>query len=165
MRDTYIHYKDKGFWIQSLFIEVLSEYICQAFEEIGLDKFNKNLNDLYMTLDGNRSGEYSWGIVGISFNRTIVTDEDKTLLFNVFSKTKYILEAKAPELTTNELDLWEQRKTAHYGEVHTWRHPIKIQSLIKTIEYFEQLIQETYPYTSHNINYIGFPGVFGDDWV
>ncbi len=165
MQETYIDYKNKGFWIRSSFIEVLSEYICKAFEEIGLDTFNENLLRIYDNCDANRKGVFSYGAVGILLDRTIVTDEDKALLFDVFSRTKYILKEKTPELTTSELDLWEQRKTAHYGEVHTWRHPIKIQSLIKTIEYFEQLIRETYPYANHNINYIGFPGVVDDDWV
>jgi len=156
MRETFLEYKGKGFWIRSKFVEIVSEHICQAFENLGLAKFNEKLLDIYSDCDSNRNGEKSYGVVNILFDDSVVTEDDKNAFLNICSKAKQLIAAKGQELSVPTLNAWEQQKLVTY-ERYIWSVPIKTESLKKTIELVEQLINETYPFSNHYINYMGFP--------
>lgn len=156
MRETFLDYKGKGFWIRSKFVEILSEHLCQAFEDLGLAPFNEKLLDIYSDCDSNRNGEKSYGVVNILFDDSVIIEDDKNSFLTICSKAKQLLAAQGQELSVPTLNNWEQQKLVTY-ESYTWSVPIKTASLNKTIELIEQLITETYPFSNHYINYVGFP--------
>jgi hypothetical protein len=152
---TLIKYQNKGIWLNEAFIEVLSQYLCETFETIGINEFSQNLSKLYYSLDGNRAGEY-YGMVNILLDQYVLTAADKDFLINVITQTKILIASKGIELSISTLNTFENTKANSYFK-NTWLYPIKIQSLIATLEIVEQLLDGSFPYAIRRLQYIGFP--------
>ena len=152
---TYIKFNSHGFWIHQAFIEVLSEYICQIFENIGVNTFSQNLQEIYSICDSNRNGE-NIGMVGIPFNRTITNNDDKITIINVLNQTRTLILSKGTELSVATLEDFESRKTDDYFKV-SWAFPIKTQSLIATIDIIIQMLNGTWISDNYSVYYTGFP--------
>ena len=157
MADTKINYKGKGFWIEECFIELLSDYIAQTFETIGLNTFSTRLLQIYDDCDSNRSGESS-GMVGILLDKYIISVEDINILISVLQQTKTTIAAIGSEITINQLNQFEDNKSDSYFASY-WSIPVKTQSLLSTLDLMISLLNQTYEKTSTNINYIGFPSI------
>lgn len=156
---TYLRYNSHGFWIHQTFVEILSEYICKTFEKIGVDTFSTNLQELYRICDANRNGEFI-GMVGISFDRTITNNDDKSTIINILDHTKGSIASEGPELSIAVLEDFESRKTDDYFKV-PWGFPIKTQSLITTIDMIIQLLNGTWYLNNYAVVYAGFPNPMG----
>lgn len=159
MADTKINYKGKGFWIGECFIELLSEYIAQTFETIGLNTFSTNLLQIYDDCDTNRSGESS-GMVGILLDKYITSIEDQNILINVLQQTKTAITAFGNEITINQLNQFEDNKFDPYFAIY-WSLPVKTESLIATLDLMISLLNQTYQSTNTNIRYTGYPTIPG----
>lgn len=151
---AYLQYKEKGFWIPESFIEVLSQFICEAFESIGLNSFSDNLQRLYRSCDYNRNGS-SLGMVNIPLNRSIINADDRDIFLGVLNHTKTILLYKGNELTISYLNEFERSKIDEYFQIE-WNFPIKTQSLIATIEIIEQMLNGTWQSSNYGVYYEGF---------
>jgi hypothetical protein len=161
--EALIQYKEKGFWIPEAFIEVLSQYICEAYEQIGLDEFPENLKEIYNECDSNRSGA-SIGMVNILLDEYIVNESEKNLLFSVFEQTKILLQLKGTELSIADLNSFEDHKVDDYFKSE-WHFPIKTQSLIATLNIMEQMLNETWESSNYGVYYSGFPNPAGREEI
>lgn len=150
---AYIEYKEKGFWIPEAFIEILSEYICEAFEKNGLNSFSENLQKIYDDCDSNRRGGML-NMVDITLD-DINNENDKDALIVVFEQTKALILSNGEELTIDALDQIESRKVDDEFK-RSWRLPIKTQSLAATLDIMQQLLKETWAYSDYGVYYIGF---------
>lgn len=152
---AYITFKSKGFWIPECFIEVLSDYICETFESIGINTFSKNVENVYMSCKFNREGSLI-GMVNISLDRNITNDEDKATLINVLNQTKTLIASKGPKLDIETLDAFESRKVDDYFK-SSWAFPIKTQSLTATIDIIIQMLKGMWDLDNYSVYYTGFP--------
>jgi len=150
-----IKYKNKGFWIPEEFIEVLSQYVCEAFERIGVDTFSPNLKKVYISCDANRGGS-AIGMVGIPLDRYILNSDDKKALISVLQDTKTLVLSKGVELSIPVLNQFEFNKI-DIAFANEWHYPIKTQSLASTIDIVGQLLNETWASSSHSVYFAGFP--------
>jgi hypothetical protein len=90
MGSTFVGNKDQqGFWIPEAFVEVLSNFLCKAFEEVRIEELTPNLQRMYDRCDGNRSGEYT-GIVGLHV-KDIVSEDEINQLLRVIDCAKKII--------------------------------------------------------------------------
>jgi hypothetical protein len=152
---TYIHFNSHGFWIHQAFIEVLSDFICETFENIGIDTFSRGLQDIYEDCDLNRKG-VSIGMVTILFDKYITNTADKIALINLLNQTKTLISSKGSELSIATLEDFESRKADDYFKC-PWAFPIKTQSLTATIDMIIQLLNGTWNSDNYSIYYTGFP--------
>jgi hypothetical protein len=160
---AYIEYKEKGFWIPEAFIEVLSEYICQTMESIGLNTLSENLQEIYENCNANRKG-VNLGIVNILFDDYVINEIDKNNLITIFEQTKTFMLSIGLELSIVELNAFENRKINNYFK-NNWSFPIKTQSLVATIDIMEQLLNETWQSSNYSVYYVGFPNPAGVDEI
>ncbi|OCX54251.1 hypothetical protein BEL04_08315 [Mucilaginibacter sp. PPCGB 2223] len=150
-----IKFNSLGFWIHQAFIEVLSEYICETFESIGVNTFSAGLQKIYGYCDFNRQGA-NVGMSNILFDNGITSVEDKTAMIDVLNQTKTLIASKGPELSIATLEAFESRKTDDYFKI-PWSFPIKTQSLIATIDIIIQVLNGTWAYDDYSVRYTGFP--------
>ena len=156
---TYLKYQNHGFWIPQYFLEVLSEYICETFENIGITTFSQGLQDIYGDCDSNRKGE-SIGMVNILFEESVTNSDDEAALINVLDQTKTLLLSKGAELSVTTLEDFESRKADDYFK-NTWAFPIKTNSLTATIDIIIQLLNGTWNSDNYGVYYSGFPNPHG----
>lgn len=153
-KETRIKYRNKGFWINEHFVEVISKYLCEAFEYAGLSNFSQNLQDVYDSCDSNRSGVFI-GMVNIPLN-LIANDIDKAAFINVIEQAKSSILLNGTELSLNVLNQIENDKTDEYFK-QQWHSPIKTQSLISTLNIIKQMLNGTWQPLNYAIYYTGFP--------
>lgn len=151
----YMRYNSHGFWIHQAFVEVLSEYFCETFENIGVSTLSDNMQEIYSICDTNRNGE-AIGMVNISFDDTISNDDDKAAIIDVLNQTKTLISSKGSELSIAVLEDFESRKTDDYFKV-PWAFPIQTQSLTATIDIIIQLLNGTWTSDNYAVFYTGFP--------
>lgn len=159
MAEIYIKYQNQGFWIQERFIEILSIYICQSFESIGLNTFNPNLIKIYNDCDTNRSG-INMGMANILFDKYITNPNDKTILVNVLQQTKNLILSIGVEIRLSILNQFEDNKEIEEAK-YNWTIPIQTQSLATTVDYCIALLNQSFPYINKCIHYKGFPVIDG----
>jgi hypothetical protein len=159
MAELRIDYQGKAFWTEECFIELLSKYICQTFENIGLNTFNASLMNIYMDCDGNRSG-VCVGYVNILFNENITNNTDKTTLINILNQTKTIVLSLGTTISVAQLNQFEDSKEdpvfANY-----WVYPVQTQSLASLLDLFIDLLNGTYPISNGSVHFSGFPIIPG----
>ena len=155
-----IKYQGKGFWIPPSFIEVLSDYICQTFETIGVDTFSQNLQNIYRSCDANRLGE-SFDMVNILLDAYVTSTSDKTALIDVLSQTKSLILSIGTELSIELLSEFESRKSIDEYK-SSWAFPIKTSSLAATIDIIIQMLNGTWESDSYDVYYAGFPNIACD---
>ncbi|MGY0041042.1 hypothetical protein [Pedobacter sp. NJ-S-72] len=154
-REAYIKYEGKGFWIPESFIEVLSDFICNTYENLGLNTFSQSLQKIYYECYYNRNGE-NIGVVNILLDNHISNQTDKNSLINIFEQTKILILSKGIELSIADLNAFENRKADDYFKSE-WRYPIKTQSLVKTIDIMIQLLNGTWQSSNYGVYFVGFP--------
>ncbi|MBN2746087.1 MAG: hypothetical protein JXR34_05115 [Bacteroidales bacterium] len=159
MSQIIIKYNSQCFWINDHFIELLSQYICETFEDIGLSTFNSALSRIYFDCDFNRSGE-AIQMVSIRLDN-IITQNDKNTLINIFLQTKTRILALGTELSISQLNAFENNKTDDLYKL-PWDFPVKTQSLATTLDYIIDLLNGTFQYNNYGIQYINFPNNSGD---
>jgi len=150
---TRVNYQGKAFWIEDGFIEILSHFVCDAFETIGLDSFNVSLKDIYEDCDMNRKYPDNANIL---LNEYITNPMDAATLINVLEQAKSFKLAYGTEITTQQLNLLEAPKDVYFR--NNWIVPIKTASLITTIIKIQQLLDGTFPAIVKSYHYQGFPG-------
>jgi len=160
---AFIEYKDKGFWIPEAFIEVISDYICLTFEDIGLIIFSENLQEIYDDCDSNRKG-VKLGMVNISLDDYITNEIDRNNFITVLEETKTRILNEGIELSIVDLNAFESRKIDNYFK-SDWSYPIKTQSLVATINIMEQLLNETWQSSNYSVYYMGFPNPSGKEEI
>lgn len=153
--EIYIEFNNHGFWIPPAFIEILSEYICKAFENKGVNTFSQGLQEIYSDCNANRKGE-KIGMVNILFDEYITNDSDKKALINLLDNTKTIIQAKGNELSIEALNNIERNKTDDYFKA-PWQFPIRTQSLVETINIIQQLLHGTWHLNNYGVYFTGFP--------
>ena len=154
-KETRIHFLGKRFWIQERFIQVLSNYIAQAFIDLGLSTFNSNLLDLHDDCTINISGNNT-GMVNLLLEVSITNENDKTSFINVLQNAKASILLIGSEIPISTLNQFESNKETVETR-HFWTTPIQTQSLATTIDYIIALLDGTFPYANIGINYSGFP--------
>jgi len=159
MSDAKIEYNNQCFWIDEHFIELLSQYICETFEDIGLSTFNSVLSNIYFNCDFNKSGE-AMQMVDIDLDK-INTQTDNSILISVFQQTKTRILALGTELSISQLNAFENNKTNALYKL-PWDFPVKTQSLATTLDYIIDLLNGTFQYNNYGIQYINFPNNSGD---
>jgi hypothetical protein len=152
---TSIEFNNTGFWIPPSFVEVLSDYLCQTFENIGVNIFSQNLQKIYITCDLNRKGE-SIGMVSLPLDRYITNADDKATLINIFNQTRILINSVGEELGITALEDFENRKSDDYFK-EPWAFPIKTVSLTATLDIIIQLLNGTWTFNSYSVYYTGFP--------
>ncbi len=157
MAETRIHYQGKAFWTEECFIELVSEYICQTFESIGLNNFNSNLISIYDGCDGNREGVFV-GMVTIRL-KYITNNTDKSTLINVLNQTKALVQSLGTTISVAQLNQFEDSKTPGFGNY--WVYPVQTQSLVSLLDLFIDLLNGTYPISNGSIQFTGFPIIPG----
>jgi hypothetical protein len=155
MGTIFIEYQEKGFWIDPFFIEVLSDYICQTFETIGVNTFSQKLQNLYVRCDLNRKGQ-SYGMVNILFDKYVTNPSDTTALIDVLTQTKSLILSIGTELSIELLTEFESRKTIDESK-SSWVFPIKTSSLAATIDIIIQMLNGTWVSDNYSVHYTGFP--------
>jgi hypothetical protein len=160
MSDAKIEYNNQCFWIDEHFIELLSQYICETFEDIGLSTFNSVLSYIYINCDFNRSGE-AMQMVDIDLDK-ISTQNDKNTLINIFLQTKTRILALGTELSISELNAFENNKTDDSFKL-PWDIPVKTQCLATTLDFMVDLLNGTFHYNNKGIQYINFLNNSGDN--
>lgn len=156
-----IEYKEKGFWIHYFNIELLSQYICETMESIGLNTFNQNLNGIYFSCDLNRTGE-NYGMVGIPLDRYITNTSDKATMINILNQTKTSILALGDELSIAMLTAFENNKTDDYNK-DEWGWPVKTKSLTNLIDLIIMLLnEEELLHNGKDIVFVGWPSVEGN---
>ena len=158
-QETRINYQGQGFWIPEAFIEILSQFICETFEGLGLNNFSAALQGIYDDCDGNRSGE-KIGVVNISFDYYINNVTDKANLISVLQQTKTLIMSQGTQLSISTLNEFESNKTDDYFK-NTWRYPINTQSLAATIDIIVQVLNGTWNSDTAGVYYTGFPNPDG----
>ncbi len=155
MGDTKIEYKGKkGFWIAEAFIEILSHYICKAFEQKDISAMPEGLKEIYEDCIDNRSGA-SIGIVNISLDRYITNDEDALLLVEVLEDTKKIILAEGDEVSVKELNKIEDAKVDESFKIY-WNTPVKTSSFVGTLDIMQKMLKGEWESTNHGVWFKGF---------
>ncbi len=150
---TLIKYRNNGFWIDQPFIEILSEFICNEIEKKEIIEYKIGVQEIYDSLDGNRSGE-KIGMVNIPLNRQIKTVDEEVELLCILENVKTTLKGKGEKIEIAELNEIEHRKTDDYFKI-VWNKPIYISSLLATIDMLIKLLRGDLQ-SNHTIWYRGF---------
>jgi hypothetical protein len=158
MREIDIKYNNQCFGIKDCFIELLSQYICETFEEIGLSNFNLVLTGIYDDCDINRSG-VALSSVSIILD-DIINTADKNTLISVLQQTKTRVLALGSELDISQLNEFENKK-ANDSFKESWTYPVKTQSLTTTLGFMIDLLNGTFQYHNKIIHYINYPNPDG----
>jgi hypothetical protein len=160
MATTRIEYQNKGFWIEDLFIEVLSHFICQTYENSGVNTFNSSVLDVYESCDMNR--KYATYPI-VNFDE-ISNPNDQQTLIDVFEQTKLLILFYGTEISASQLNQLEDIKSDESFK-NFWEMPIKTASLVTTLSLFQQLLNSTFPYTNKSYHYQGFSGARTQDEI
>lgn len=155
MADTQISYKGQGFWISEIFVEILCQFICQAFESIGFGVFSRDLIDIYDDCNVIRKGMHG-GMVVILFDDSLQTSSDLSAMINVLQQTKPIILNYGDELTVDYLNQFENVKDKNSRRSY-WKTPIKTKSLIDTMDLLVQTLNGTLNSDTLGVYYVGFP--------
>ncbi|MDN5288190.1 MAG: hypothetical protein JWR38_4464 [Mucilaginibacter sp.] len=107
-REIKIEYQNKGFWIPEAFIEILSNYICKVFEDIGINTLSSNLQEIYSECDSNRNGE-NIDVINILFDEFVTNEADKSTLIVVFEETKILIQSLGEEISISVLNQFEKK--------------------------------------------------------
>lgn len=153
MSTTGVEYQNKMFWMEDLFIEVISHFICQSYENIGLNNFNINLLGIYETCDSNRK----YPTYPVIYFSAITNPNDAQTLINVFEQAKPIILNYGNEINAEQLNALEATKNEPVFR-HIWEMPIKTASLVTTLSLMQQLLNGTFPYINQSYHYQGFDG-------
>ncbi|EDM33912.1 hypothetical protein PBAL39_05976 [Pedobacter sp. BAL39] len=78
----------------------------------------------------------------------------------MFNQTNSLLTSKGNEISISELNQFEGNKSDDYFK-NEWYYPIKIQSLISTINIMIEMLEEVWPLSDYSIYYVGFPNPEG----
>jgi hypothetical protein len=138
MRDTRIEYKGKGFWIEELFIEVLSYYIATEFEKKSIVDYSLALQDVYEYLKMNHSGS-SVGMVNILLDDSLKSQTDERDLIAVLEATKVTLAAKGEKIEIDELNAIEGQKVDAFKS--PWSTMIYVSSLTGVLDIIIKMLK------------------------
>jgi len=158
-----IEYRGKNFLIPDSFIELLSQFICEAMERIGIHSFPYNLQQLYEDCDYNRLGQ-SIGIVDISLDEFVVSELDKTIFIHVLDQTKTLLALMGDELSLAWLNDFESHKS-NDALKSPWFIPVKIHSIVNTIDIIQQILNGTWEHENYYLTYAGYPEPTGTEII
>lgn len=147
---TLIKYKNKGFWINENFMQLLFNYLyeeVQKSEYVFLDK-----NDL---LDDLKEGVKGWykGYFALSWEEILKVPADEQNLIKLLQNVKVVLQNKKSNISVNELQSIDvEDDTFKYLFS---RKPFPTSELIKIIDALIKMLQGTWEFTNYNmeINY------------
>ena len=155
-RDMFIDYeKNKGFWIEERFTEVLSYYVCLIFEKRGLEdkpEWYLEVYDDFLTI----THGYNSGIQGFLFEDYVNFKEKREReIISILQDTKVLLQSKGKEISPEELDTTESRKI-HSDFVNEWPIPIQTKSLITVLNFMIQLFEHKWE-KNREVWFEGYP--------
>lgn len=157
MGEVLIKRKDKSFWINPNFIQLVSQYICQIFETNGLHLYSSDMQEMYIDFDSNRTGE-CLSFVNILFD-DIKNDTDKITMIEIFNQTKILIQSLGSEISVSQLNQFENAKKDQSFKLMNWVIPVKSSSLINLLNLFIDLLEGTYPKTLGNVNFDGYQAI------
>jgi len=152
---SYIRYKGKGFWIPEFFLEITCQYICKAFEQVGLSSVSPTLQAIYRQCNSNRiAASYSMG--NISMDALEGNTADISSFISILVQAKALVLSIGTEISVSTLNQFEATKIDDdFKDI--WTLPIKTQSIAATIDIIIQMLQETWNSSNYSVYYTGFP--------
>jgi hypothetical protein len=154
MSEVLIKRKDKSFWINPNFIQLVSQYVCQVFETNGLHEYSQEIQDVYIDFDLNRTGE-CLSFVSIVFD-DITNDTDKATIIEIFNQTKTLIQSLGNEISVASLNKFENAKKDPSFKLMNWSIPVRTTSLVNLLNLFIDLLNDTYPNVLGNVNFLGY---------
>jgi len=155
MSETWIELeKDKGFWIDEAFVEILSYYICKTCQSKGMAKLAPCILKLYDDCYGNCSGVDS-GMVGLLLDKYILTSQDETEAIQIFEDTKNTILKLGTRISTESLLKIEANKLADSFR-RDWKIPIHTSSLIEVLTILQKMLRHEWESTNHGVWFKGF---------
>ena len=144
----------KGFWINPIFIELVSQYVCQVYESNELNTYSTDLQELYIDFDSNRTGE-CMGFVTILFDE-ITSNSDKATMITILNQTKTLIQSLGSEITVVQLNQFENSKSDPSFKLMNWTIPVQTTSLTNLLDLFIDLLNGVYPNVMGNVNFVGY---------
>lgn len=92
MSDILVTRKGRSISISPIFIELVSQYICQVMESNRLNTYSQEIQEMYIDFDSNRTGE-CLGFVTILFD-DIVNGTDKSAMIKILDETKELIKSR-----------------------------------------------------------------------
>jgi len=159
MAYTIIKYNNQELAIAEIFVELLSHFFCETFEEIGLSNFNGILTDIYDDCNENRKGMSGQSVYILL--EDITTSGDKNTMINVLQQTKIRILSLGVELSVRRLNEFENNKVKDiYKQI--WTIPVKTQSLATSLEFIVDLLNGTFQYSNKLVQYTNYPNIDGE---
>ena len=149
--------KEKSFWINPNFIQLISQYICQVFESNGLNTYSPEIQEMYIDFDLNRTGE-CLSFVNILFD-DITNDTDKATMITILNQTKVLIQSLGIEISVAQLNQFENAKTDPSFKLMNWIVPVQTNSLVNLLNLFIDLLNGTYPNVLGNVNFVGYQAI------
>jgi hypothetical protein len=152
MAQTRIKYKnDKGFWIPEACMEIVSNYICEAFEQRGLDNRPEWYMDLYDDFEVARKGVLI-GMLVILFESTIPDAVGEQEFVSVLNDAKEILSKAGKEISTEKLNEFEDKKPDKYFS-RKWSKPMQVKDLVKVLDILTQMMNGVWEETDYEVKF------------
>lgn len=149
-----IQRQGKGFWINPIFIELVSQYICETMEGNGINTYTPEMQEMYIDFDTNRTGQ-CLGFVNILFD-DITNNTDKTTMVTVLNQTKILIQSLGTEISISQLNQFEDNKIDPYFKLMNWTIPVQTSSLVNLLNLFIDLLNGTYPHVMGNVNFVDY---------
>ena len=144
---TLIKYKNKGFWINENFMQLLFNYLykeAQKSQYMFLDK-----QDLLDDLNEGVKGWYK-GYFALSWEEILKTSSDEQNLIQLLQNVKIVLQNKSSNISVTELQsINAEDDTFKYLFS---RKPFPTSELIKILDALIKMLQGTWDSTNYNMN-------------
>ena len=138
MNIAIIGYKNKWFWINYRFVELLSKYFHDTMSTAGAGGYSDHMLKFFKYCEYNMSG-LLMDSPGFEFDKIIISQEDKLDLQSILLQTRNNIAAIGAEVDLVSLNNFEN--TQAIPEVKDeWTIPVKTQSLVKTIDTILELV-------------------------
>jgi len=155
MPETFIDYEtDKGFGISEAFLEVLSNFICQVFEEKGLANKSEWYLNLYNEFDIARKG-LRQGYLGFLLKKFLNDQVKEQEFVSILKATKSKIQNKGTEIRIQDLNSLEKNKPKDVFK-NNWTIPIKTKDLVNVLDILIKMINGEWQSTTHRVIFEGF---------
>lgn len=156
MAQTFINYgKNKGFEINEAFMEILSNFICQTFENRGFGSKPQWYTDMYEDFDLCSKGVYqNWmSFVFEDYLNNDVSRENE--LINILEETKTLISSEGEKIGLAELQKLEDRKISEDSK-NKWNIPIQTSDLISVLDILIKILRYEWKSDNYKVTFEGF---------
>lgn len=142
MAKTYIRYEQKkGFWISEYTFEIISDFVCKAFEKEGLKNKPEWYTDLYDDFDQIRLGHVQGYCVVLFEDRLAFETEREEKIIEVFEIAKKLIEKEGEMLTVNKLNQMQDIKDWPDTAVE-WIGPLYTKDMLEVVEIMIKMMKK-----------------------